>query len=150
MKLLCYDIDTGPRAGVLRPGREDEILDVSALLGSRHTLTDVRALLEQPDDPIERLREKLAAGAPGPGLALSEARHTASAPLPPNSPGPCCGLSLRFSRPFPPPPVGAQPRWAMASKSSCFTVFLIMASSVLKMFLPEAALVSKNGTLSIK
>lgn len=83
MKLLCYDIGSGPRAGVLRPGREDEILDASALLGGRHTLTDVRALLELPDDPIEELREKLAAGAPAPGLPLSKARLLAPVLHPP-------------------------------------------------------------------
>ena len=83
MKLLCYDIGSGPRAGVLRPGREDEILDASALLGTRHTLTDVRALLEQANDPIGRLREKLAAGVPGPGLALSGAKLLAPVLQPP-------------------------------------------------------------------
>jgi 2-keto-4-pentenoate hydratase/2-oxohepta-3-ene-1,7-dioic acid hydratase in catechol pathway len=56
MKLLTYDVGTGPRAGVLR---EDQILDATTLLGAPLTLRDVRALLEFADDAIERLQSSI-------------------------------------------------------------------------------------------
>jgi 2-keto-4-pentenoate hydratase/2-oxohepta-3-ene-1,7-dioic acid hydratase in catechol pathway len=53
MKLLTYDLGTGPRAGVLRG---PDVIDASALLGAATTLRDVRAVLEFADDAVERLR----------------------------------------------------------------------------------------------
>ena len=58
MRLLSYDTDKGPRCGVLHGS---EIVDVSGLLGTTgHPLRDVRSLLEQGDDAIERVDEALA------------------------------------------------------------------------------------------
>ena len=58
-ELLTYDVGSGPRAGVLA---DEQVLDVTALLGAAETLRDVRALLELPDNPLDRLRAALAAG----------------------------------------------------------------------------------------
>lgn len=84
MKLLCYDIGTGPRAGVLK---DEAILDVTALMGEGQTLTDVRALLElgadAGDDPLERLRERLDAGITAPAIPLNAARLRAPVLQPP-------------------------------------------------------------------
>jgi fumarylacetoacetate (FAA) hydrolase len=66
MKLLTYDLGSGPRAGVLDGA---DVLDATALLGAPSTLRDVRALLEYSDDSIERLRH-----AAGPRVALSQVR----------------------------------------------------------------------------
>ena len=41
MKLLTYDIGSGPRCGVLR---DDQVVDVTALIGADQTLRDLRAL----------------------------------------------------------------------------------------------------------
>ena len=46
MKLLTYDTETGPRCGVLQ---NDDVVDVSALVGDGRRLPDVRALLELGD-----------------------------------------------------------------------------------------------------
>jgi hypothetical protein len=56
MKLVTYDPGSGPRAGVLV---HEHVVDASALLGSPTTLRDVRALLEVPDRPLDRLRAAL-------------------------------------------------------------------------------------------
>ena len=56
MKLLTYDIGTGPRAGVLDGS---DILDATTLLGATNTLRDVRALLEFAPTAVERLRDAL-------------------------------------------------------------------------------------------
>src|SRR5215469_12731145 len=58
MKLVSYNAGSGPRAGVLL--EDDRIADVSTLLGTRESLRDVQALLEQPDRPMDRLRDLLA------------------------------------------------------------------------------------------
>jgi 2-keto-4-pentenoate hydratase/2-oxohepta-3-ene-1,7-dioic acid hydratase in catechol pathway len=70
MKLVTYDLGSGPRAGVLDNQR---VIDASALLGSPSTLRDVRGLLETPDRPLERLRDALNRYS-GPSVALSEVR----------------------------------------------------------------------------
>jgi 2-keto-4-pentenoate hydratase/2-oxohepta-3-ene-1,7-dioic acid hydratase in catechol pathway len=57
VKLLTYDPGSGPRAGVLM---DSTILDASALLGTSSTLRDVRAVLELPGAPLDRLRASLA------------------------------------------------------------------------------------------
>lgn len=66
MKLLTYDSGSGPRCGVLRG--EDEVVDVTALLGSPYTLQDVKALLDTGDSAIDRVRDALAAN---PGAAAA-------------------------------------------------------------------------------
>jgi len=53
MKLLTYDVGSGPRAGVLCDG---DVADATLLLGAASTLRDVRAVLEFADDALERLR----------------------------------------------------------------------------------------------
>jgi 2-keto-4-pentenoate hydratase/2-oxohepta-3-ene-1,7-dioic acid hydratase in catechol pathway len=53
MKLLTYDIGTGPRAGVLDGS---DILDATTLLGATNTLRDVRALLEFAPTALEQLQ----------------------------------------------------------------------------------------------
>jgi fumarylacetoacetate (FAA) hydrolase len=56
MKLLTYDIGSGPRAGVMNG---EMIVDATALLGSSTTLGDVQAVLEFSDSAIEKLSEAL-------------------------------------------------------------------------------------------
>ncbi len=58
MKLVTYDAGSGPRAGALV---DDRVVDLSVLLGTPTTLRDVRALLELPEAPLERVRQGLAA-----------------------------------------------------------------------------------------
>jgi 2-keto-4-pentenoate hydratase/2-oxohepta-3-ene-1,7-dioic acid hydratase in catechol pathway len=79
MKLVTYDPGSGPRAGVVD---HELVLDVSALLGSPTTLRDVRALLELPGRPLDRLREVMARGA-APGVALADVRLRAPILQPP-------------------------------------------------------------------
>ncbi len=58
MKLLTYDKGEGPRCGVLW---DDQVVDVSDLAGiSGDPLRDVRALLEQGNSPLDRVRDALA------------------------------------------------------------------------------------------
>ena len=71
MKLLTYDTGAGPRCGVLR---DDQILDVSALLGLPQSLRDVQALLELGNDSLDRVRGALAHDRTTPGLPLSGTR----------------------------------------------------------------------------
>ena len=56
MKLVTYDVGTGPRAGVLADGH---VIDATTLLGTSQTIRDAQALLELPDQPLDRLREAL-------------------------------------------------------------------------------------------
>ncbi len=72
MKLLTYETDKGPRCGVLQ---NDQVVDVSDLLGSGgHPLRDVRALLDQGDSSIDRVRETLAKDTSASRLPLAEVR----------------------------------------------------------------------------
>lgn len=72
MRLLSYDTNNGPRCGVLQG---NDIVDVSSLLGTGgHPLRDVRALLEQGDDAIERVREALAKDSSASRVPLSGAQ----------------------------------------------------------------------------
>ena len=72
MKLLTYDTESGPRCGVLQDGL---VVDVSALLGmSGHSLRDVRALLEQDNSPIDRVRDALGKNAASPSVPLADVR----------------------------------------------------------------------------
>jgi fumarylacetoacetate (FAA) hydrolase len=81
MKLLSYDIGTGPRAGVLID--DDHIADASALLGSAMTLRDVQAILEQPESPLDRLRAALEAGVSAPTVRMNDVRLCAPVLRPP-------------------------------------------------------------------
>ena len=80
MKLLTYDIGSGPRAGVLV---DDRVLDVTALLGADETLRDLRALLELSDRPLDRLRAALGAGMAAPSVPLASVRLRAPVLQPP-------------------------------------------------------------------
>jgi fumarylacetoacetate (FAA) hydrolase len=80
MKLLTYDTGSGPRAGVLV---DERVLDLTALLGEHATLRDVRALLELPDAPLERVRAALDAGATAPSLPFGQVRLRAPVLQPP-------------------------------------------------------------------
>lgn len=81
MKLLSYETDTGPRCGVLRDGL---VVDVSDLISSSgHPVRDVRALLEQGDSPIERVRDALAKGTSATTLPLTDVRLRAPIIQPP-------------------------------------------------------------------
>ncbi|MCI0802496.1 MAG: fumarylacetoacetate hydrolase family protein, partial [Chloroflexi bacterium] len=72
MKLLTYDTESGPRCGVLQDG---QVVDVSALLGmSGHSLRDVRALLEQDNSPIDRVRDALEKNIASPSVPLADVR----------------------------------------------------------------------------
>ena len=71
MKLLTYDTGSGPRCGVLR---DDQVVDVTALLGADQTLRDVHALLEHGDSPLDRLRDALAKNFAAPCVPLDSVR----------------------------------------------------------------------------
>src|SRR5260370_30641123 len=79
MRLVTYDVGTGPRAGVMAG---DRVLDATALLGTSNVLRDVQALLELPDDPLGRLRSALERVAPV-GVELARARLRAPVLQPP-------------------------------------------------------------------
>jgi fumarylacetoacetate (FAA) hydrolase len=78
MKLVTYDAGSGPAAGVLAG---DQVLDAAALLSVPGGLRDVRALLELPNEPLQRLRDAL--GAPRPGISLSQVKLLAPVLQPP-------------------------------------------------------------------
>ena len=80
MKLLTYDSGSGPRCGVLSG---DLVVDVSALLGCDQTLRDVRALLELPDSPIDRVRDALESEIAAPAVPLAHVRLRAPVLQPP-------------------------------------------------------------------
>ena len=71
MKLLTYDSGSGPRCGVLK---DEQVLDVTALLGVDQSLRDVRALLELGDSSIDRVREALERNTATPGVPLAGLR----------------------------------------------------------------------------
>ena len=71
MKLLTYDTGAGPRCGVLRG---DDVVDVSAVLGSAQPLRDVRALLESGESAVDRVRDALAGNPSAQALPLSGVR----------------------------------------------------------------------------
>jgi fumarylacetoacetate (FAA) hydrolase len=79
MKLVTYDPGSGPRAGVLDG---PAVVDASALLGTPTTLRDVRALLELPDQPLDRLRFALGRGG-APSVPLQAVRLRAPVLQPP-------------------------------------------------------------------
>ena len=80
MKLLTYDTGSGPRCGVLR---DERVVDVTALLGAGQTLSDVRALLELGDSPVDRVRDALARNIAAPRVPLNAVRLRAPVLLPP-------------------------------------------------------------------
>src|SRR5438093_11463966 len=80
MKLVSYDAGSGPRAGVVI---EDAVVDVSALFGTAETLRDVQAVLEMPGEPLDRLRDALAAGRLAEPVPLASVRLRAPVLQPP-------------------------------------------------------------------
>jgi len=68
MKLLTYDTGNEPRCGVLD---NDDVVDVSALVGDGQQLRDVQALLELGDSPIDRVRDALAKNTAAPRVPLA-------------------------------------------------------------------------------
>jgi len=78
MKLVTYDSGSGPAAGVLSG---DEVLSAADLLSVPDELRDVRALLELPNEPLERLKSALSNA--GEGVRLSEVRLMAPVLQPP-------------------------------------------------------------------
>src|SRR6266540_1030282 len=79
MKLVTFDSGAGPMAGVLSA---DRVLDAARLLGVSSGLRDVRALLEQPGQALDRLKAALS-GKAGAGQELSEVRLLAPVLQPP-------------------------------------------------------------------
>ena len=69
MKLVSFDAGSGPMAGVLQA---DRVVDAAQLLGVRAGLRDVQALLELPDQPLERLKAAFESATSG--RPLSEVR----------------------------------------------------------------------------
>ena len=59
MKLVTYDSGSGPAACVLA---DDRVIDVASLLAHNAPLRDVQALLELPNEPLNRVRDQLAKG----------------------------------------------------------------------------------------
>ena len=78
MKLLTYDTGAGPRCGVLH---EDEVVDVSSLVGDGRLLPDVRALLEFGDSPIDRVRDALTQNLAAPKVPLADVRLRSLDPI---------------------------------------------------------------------
>ena len=54
MKLATYESASGPRAAVLTDS--GNLVDCQSLLGESRPIRDVQALLELPNDPVNRLR----------------------------------------------------------------------------------------------
>jgi 2-keto-4-pentenoate hydratase/2-oxohepta-3-ene-1,7-dioic acid hydratase in catechol pathway len=77
MKLLTYDVGSGPRAGLLVDG---DVVDVSTLLGSAVTLRDARAALESSPDALARLASSRLIG---PRVPLSQVQLHAPILQPP-------------------------------------------------------------------
>ena len=71
MKLVTYDSGNGPHCGVLQ---NENVIDVTALLGSSHRLRDVRALLDSGDSAIERVRAVLSANPAAASVPLESVR----------------------------------------------------------------------------
>jgi 2-keto-4-pentenoate hydratase/2-oxohepta-3-ene-1,7-dioic acid hydratase in catechol pathway len=80
MKLLTYDIGSGPRAGILV---DDRVLDATALLGADETLRDVRALLKRSEGSLDRLRGALGSNVAAPSVPLASVRLRAPVLQPP-------------------------------------------------------------------
>ena len=81
MKLLTYDKGVGPRCGVLQDTR---VVDVSDLTGiSGHPLGDVRALLEQGNSPLDRVRDALARNTSASSTPLADVQLRAPIIQPP-------------------------------------------------------------------
>ena len=80
MKLCTYDAGNGPRAGVVVDTR---VLDAATLLGESAGLRDVRALLELPNEPVERLRAALGRAGSAAGEPLASVRLRAPILQPP-------------------------------------------------------------------
>ena len=80
MRLVTYESDSGPRAAVVV---EDRVVDAAALLGYGGDVPDVRALLDVPDAPLDRLRAALSKGNVPEGQPLASVRLRAPVLQPP-------------------------------------------------------------------
>jgi len=80
MKLICYEIANGTRAGVVV---DEQVLDVASLLEERDGVRDVRALLELRNDPIRRLKSALSSARATQGIPLGKVRLRAPILQPP-------------------------------------------------------------------
>jgi fumarylacetoacetate (FAA) hydrolase len=80
MKLVTYDPGSGPRAGV---ALDEHVFDAAILLGQRRGLSDVRALLELPNEPLARLKSALRSARAREGVPLARVRLRAPILQPP-------------------------------------------------------------------
>jgi fumarylacetoacetate (FAA) hydrolase len=80
VRLLCFEAGNGPQAGVLVDGR---ILGVSDLLPGDGPVRDVQALLELPNQPLNRLREAIQRAGRPDGLPQDSVRLRAPVLRPP-------------------------------------------------------------------
>jgi fumarylacetoacetate (FAA) hydrolase len=80
MKLCTYDTGNGPRAGVVV---DERVLDIATLLGEPGGLRDVRALLELPNNPLQRLKAVVGTASSPQGLPLASLRLRAPILQPP-------------------------------------------------------------------
>jgi 2-keto-4-pentenoate hydratase/2-oxohepta-3-ene-1,7-dioic acid hydratase in catechol pathway len=80
VKLLTYEAGAGPHCGVLVG---EQVHDVATLLGERGDVRDVRALLELPGEPLERLRAAVPSAPGAGGVPLSSVRLRAPVLQPP-------------------------------------------------------------------
>ena len=71
MKLVTYDSGNGPHCGVLQ---DENVIDVTALLGASHRLRDVRALLDSGESAVEQVRAALSANPDAASLPLESVR----------------------------------------------------------------------------
>jgi 2-keto-4-pentenoate hydratase/2-oxohepta-3-ene-1,7-dioic acid hydratase in catechol pathway len=80
MKLVSYELENVPRAGIVV---DEQVLDVTTLLGEQGELRDVRALLELPNDPLTRLKSALSSAHAAQGMPLGMVRLRAPILQPP-------------------------------------------------------------------
>ena len=80
MKLLTYEFENIPRAGVVV---DEQVIEIAPLLGEPRGLSDVRALLELRDEPLTRLKSALSSAQPGEGVRLDKVRLRAPILQPP-------------------------------------------------------------------
>jgi fumarylacetoacetate (FAA) hydrolase len=80
VKLLTYEAGAGPQAGVLIG---EQVHDAAAVLGEHREVRDVRALLELPDAPLDRLRAAVASAPAAGGTPLTAVRLRAPVLQPP-------------------------------------------------------------------
>lgn len=71
MKLCTYEAGQGPQAGVIV---HERVLDAATLLGASGRLRDVQALLELPNEPLQRLQVALGTASASAGVPLASVR----------------------------------------------------------------------------